>query len=95
MLKQRKQDLTIDNFKLKHLEEEQAETLGNLLPNHYASFSRSIKKLGQEDKFSPNLKLINDYPMKTLYFPLPQSLHYEMKEQINQLLRANTWRKLF
>lgn len=56
--------------------------------SHSSAFSKSMKTLGHTDKVVPNLKFNNDYPIKTLPFPIPQSLHKETKDQIQQLLDA-------
>lgn len=48
-----------------------------------------MQTLGHTDKFVPHLKLINEFPVKTLPFPILQFLHEETKDQINQLLERN------
>lgn len=48
-----------------------------------------MKTLEHTDKVVPNLKFINDYLIKTLFLSVPQALHQEMKEQLNQILETN------
>lgn len=88
ILKNRKEDLSLTDFDLKHLPPNKAEILNNMLVKNYCVFSKSLNTLGHTDKIILNLKFINDYPIKTLSFPIPQALQKDALEQINQLLQA-------
>ena len=88
VLEMRKKDLNASDFTLNHLKNSEKTEMLNLLLTHYAAFSKSLKTLGHTDRVVPNLRFINDFPIKTLPFPIPQSLQKVALDQINQLLEA-------
>jgi transposase InsO family protein len=89
VLDQRKHDLSPNDFNLSHLSTQESSQLLKILLQNYSAFSKSSKTLGHTDKIIPEIKFTNEYPVKTLPYPIPYSLQKECKDQIDQLCEAN------
>lgn len=93
ILRKRKEEFNIKDFKLDHLASEQQEKLRELLENNSQVFSSSLLTLGLTEKVSPHLSLTQNFPIRTLPFPLPNSLEQTALAQINEMLHANIIRR--
>lgn len=89
VINQRKSDLSPSDFNLSHLNTHDSKQLLKILLDNFAAFSKSSKTLGHTDKIIPEIKFINDYPIKTLPYPVPYALQKECKDQIDQLCEAD------
>lgn len=88
ILKLRKEQLSALDFNCKHLDSIESDQLIKLLLQNYSAFSKSPETIGHTDRVIPDLKFINDFPIKSLPFPVPYALQDECKEQISQLCEA-------
>ena len=84
----RENDLTDSYFNLNHLKNSEKTEMVNLFLTHCAAFSKSLKTLDHIGRIH-NVKFINNLPIKTLPYPIPQSLQKKALDQINQLLEAS------
>lgn len=87
-IKLREKEFKEAKINLEHLEEKQQQQLYSLLEENYQAFSGSLKSLGHTDVIVPEIKFTTDYPIKALPFPVPQALHKEVKNQIDEMVEA-------
>lgn len=84
----RKQDLTVNDFDLKHLNDEQKQKLSELHLNNFAACSKSVKTLGCTDRIQPKITLRNHNPIKALPLTIPQSLLDNVITELDELVEA-------
>lgn len=89
VLQRRVREFTVADFKLEHLNNHDRVELEDLLNTHATVFSKSMSTLGHTDKVTPQLEFHSEYPVKTLPFPVPQSLQKEAQNQLSQLQEAD------
>lgn len=89
MLEKRKNELSINDFKLDNLTESQKHTLANILLKNYACFSKTMSTLGCTDLVVPSIKLRNPNPIRTLPYDIPQALQDVVKNELEELMAAN------
>lgn len=88
MLRKRKEDLKPEDFQLDHLNENEKQTLINILMTNFAAFSKSIHTLGCSDRVTPSLTLKNPNAIKTLPFDIPFSLREDIKRELDEMVEA-------
>lgn len=87
-LKLRREEFNIQVFQMQHLTHSERLSMQNILSQNWSAFSSSLKTLGHTDLIIPKIKFTQDYPMKSLPFPIPNALQAETKRQIDELLEA-------
>ena len=78
---------------LEHITEQEQRTLYNILQDYFQAFSSSLKSLGHTDIIEPQINFTTNYLIKSLPFPIPQSLQVEAKKQIDEMVEASILEK--
>ena len=88
IIKLRKEEFDIKKFALNHLPASQKRQMQELLSSFDTVFSSSLKSLGHTDHVVPHIQFTSDVPVKTLPYPVPESMQEEIKAQIDALQEA-------
>lgn len=88
ILQKRKEELSINDFNLNHLEEQQKKDISKLILENFACFSKSVHTIGHTDKIVPRLNFKSDLPLKTIPFPVPHALQDQIKKELDELQEA-------
>jgi transposase InsO family protein len=87
-LQLRREEFSLKNFNIGHLKEQELTVMQSLLNNNWSVFASSLKSMGHTDAVKPSLTFTQDFPLKSLPFPIPQNLQAEAKRQLHELLEA-------
>lgn len=93
VLSKRKQELLPTDFKLDHLNFNQKNALLDVLMQNYAAFSKSLNTMGCTDIVTPDLKLRNPNPIRTLPFEIPQTLQQQVRDELDSMVEAGIIRR--
>lgn len=86
--KLRKEELSPDDFDLKHLEADQKTKMIKMLMQNSAVFSKSYSTLGETDAVVPTLNLLHNFPIQTKPYTIPRIAKKYAQEEIAKLLEA-------
>lgn len=78
IIKMRINELHPADFKLDHLNNDYKKTLSSLLWKNAQAFSKSLSTFGDTDLVTPQIKLLNSHPIKSLPYPVPQTQKAEI-----------------
>lgn len=89
ILEKRKNDLSEKDFNLDHLSPQEKSELLPLLLSKSSAFSKSLYTLGHTDRIRPHLNFKNKNAIRALPFPIPFSLQKQVKDELQQMVKAN------
>ena len=74
VIKQRREEFDLRNFKLDHLNSHQKAKISEILESNFQVFSSSPKTIGHTDLVVLKINFTSDCPIKCLPFPVPLAL---------------------
>ena len=88
VIKQKREEFDLRNFKFNHLNSSQKPKISEILESNSQVFSSSLKTIRHTDLIVPKINFTSDCPIKCLPFPVPQALQAEVRRQLQELEEA-------
>ncbi|GBN02731.1 hypothetical protein AVEN_206639-1 [Araneus ventricosus] len=88
--KMRRDELLKSDFKHDHLNDKDKKDMQELLLKNIKVFSKSYKTLGETSAVTPELSLLNHFPLQTKPYSIPLIAKKYAQKEINNLLEAGS-----